>query len=74
MKFTDGDLRSILTISGIVEVVYQELNIGILLEISSSLSDGFDLHSIILSISSLLWDDNIFIPYHCVFDRNVFDW
>jgi hypothetical protein len=74
VKFTDGVLRSILTISGIVEVVYQELNIGILLEISSSLSDGFDLHSIILSISSLLWDDSIFIPYHCVFDRNVFDW
>jgi hypothetical protein len=74
VKFIDGDLRSILTISGIVKVVYRELNIGILLEISSNLSDGFDLHSIILSISSLLWDDSIFISCHCVFDRNVFDW
>ena len=74
MKFTDGVLRSILTISGIAEDVYQELDIGILLEISSSLSDGFDIHSIILSISSLLLDDSIFTPYHCVFDRNVFNW
>jgi hypothetical protein len=67
-------LRSILTIFGIVEVVCQEFNIGTLLEISSNLPDGFELSSIILSIFSLLLDDSIFISYHCMLDRNVFDW
>jgi hypothetical protein len=73
VKFTNEDLRSILTISGIVEVIYHELNRGILLEISSNLSDIFDLNSIILSISSLLWDESIFISYHCIVDRDIFD-
>jgi acyl carrier protein len=33
VKFTDGDLRSIRTVSDIVEVVYQKLDTGKLLEI-----------------------------------------
>jgi acyl carrier protein len=33
VKFTDGDLRSIRTVSDIVDVVYQKLDTGKLLEI-----------------------------------------
>jgi hypothetical protein len=72
VKFTGGVLCSILTTSGNIEVVFQELNIGVLLEISSNLSGGFELDSIILSIFGLLWDDSIFISYYCVIDWNVF--
>jgi acyl carrier protein len=33
VKFTDGDLRSMRTVSDIVDVVYQKLNTGKLIEI-----------------------------------------